>query len=326
MDNRADQGPRRAHRGAPEPGGPDPYPRRPPADARVPDGGRRRAVDGPVRPDLDPAARGRHGVEDRTPVDRPAPRPDRTAVAAPLDAPDRPGGRRRLETGPGDHGRPARQGPGPVPVDDPAPGAARALVDAGEPVPDRAAGSPRPESADAGRPTRGRRGRAGRAEAPTTGRRKWRWAVAAAAAVAVVVPIALLTLGGSDDGSGSSQARGPVAIERSAESDGSAAAPAGDPADPAAPAASAATEVTFEVTGSGTVGVITYSRGSSVAQVSGVDLPWEQTAPAAEGPAEYSVSAAGASGEMSCRILVDDVVLAEETAGDYGAVSCSGRL
>ena len=51
-----------------------------------------------------------------------------------------------------------------------------------------------------------------------------------------------------------------------------------------------------------------------------------QTAPAAEGPAEYSVSAAGASGELSCRIVVDGVVLAEETAGDYGAISCAGRL
>lgn len=148
-------------------------------------------------------------------------------------------------------------------------------------------------------------------------------AVAATAAVAVAVPVALLTLGGSDDGSGS-QAGGPVAIERSAESGGSGAAPAGDPAE--APAPTAATEVTFEVTGSGSVGVITYSRGPAVAQVSGVELPWEQTAPAAEGPAEYSVSAAGASGELSCRIVVDGVVLAEETAGDYGAISCAGRL
>ena len=148
-----------------------------------------------------------------------------------------------------------------------------------------------------------------------------------AAAVAVAVPIALGLLGGSDDAPG--QAGDTVAIGRSADSGEPGAAPPGDPAPPGAPAgpdAPAANEVTFEVTGSGSAGAITYSRGSSVAQVSGVDLPWEQTLPGAEGPAEYSVSAVGASGEISCRIVIDGVVLAEETAGEYPAVSCSGRF
>lgn len=149
----------------------------------------------------------------------------------------------------------------------------------------------------------------------------------AAAAVAVAVPIALVVFGGSDDGPGSSQDT--VAIGRSADSAGPGTAPAGDPADPAADdaaAAPAATEVTFEVNGSGSVGVITFSRGTTVSQVSGVELPWTQTLPAAAGPVEYSVSAAGASGEISCRIVVDDVVLAEGTDSEYSAVSCSGRL
>ncbi len=148
--------------------------------------------------------------------------------------------------------------------------------------------------------------------------------VGAAAAVAVAVPIALVVLGGPDDVSGASQAGGTVAIGRSADSGGSDTAPAGDPAaiDAVAPAA---TEVTFEVTGSGSVGAITYIRGESVAQVSGVELPWEQTGPAAAEPAEYSISAAGASGEISCRIVVDGVVLAEESDSEYSAVSCSGR-
>jgi hypothetical protein len=114
-----------------------------------------------------------------------------------------------------------------------------------------------------------------------------------------------------------------VAIERSAERGGSDPAPAGDPAATDAPAAPA-TEVTFEVTGSGSVGAITYSWDTSVAYVSGVELPWEQTVPAAAGTAEYSISAAGASGEISCRILVDGVVLVEETDSEYSAVSCRG--
>lgn len=151
--------------------------------------------------------------------------------------------------------------------------------------------------------------------------------MAGAAAVAVAVPIALVALGSPDDGSETTRAGGTVAIERSADSGGSGTAPGGDPAaaDAAAADAPAATEVTFEVTGSGPVGAITYIRGDSVAQVSGVELPWEYTGPAAEGPAEYSVSAAGGSGEISCRVLVDGVVLAEASDSEYSAVSCSGR-
>lgn len=144
------------------------------------------------------------------------------------------------------------------------------------------------------------------------------------AAVAVAVPVALVVLGGPDDDSGAPQAGGTVAIGRSADG-GSDPGLAGDPAAADADAAPAATEVTFEVTGSGSVGAITYSRGPSIAQVSGVELPWERTGPAADGPAEYSVSATGGSGELSCRIVVDGVVLAEETDGGSSAVFCSGR-
>ncbi|MCX6466611.1 MAG: MmpS family transport accessory protein, partial [Pseudonocardiales bacterium] len=161
-------------------------------------------------------------------------------------------------------------------------------------------------------------------------RTRWRW-VAAAAAVVVAVPLALAALGGPDDGPATSGNEDAVAIGRSVES-GGAAAPGLAVPDGAAPdaapdaAAAPATEVVFELTGSGTVDVVTYSRGSAVAQVSEVELPWEQTLPGAEGPAEYSLSAAGTSGEIACRIIVDGVVLAEQALGEYAAISCSGRL
>lgn len=143
----------------------------------------------------------------------------------------------------------------------------------------------------------------------------------AAAAVAVAVPVALTALGGPDDGPGTPRAGGAVAFGMSADSGPAGAAAAGDPA-----AAPAAAEVVFEVTGSGSVGVITYSRGTSVGQVSAVDLPWQHTVPATGEPTDYSVAAAGASGDISCRIVVDGVVLAEATDSEYSAVACSGRL
>ncbi|MEU6700778.1 MmpS family transport accessory protein [Pseudonocardia sp. NPDC046786] len=67
-------------------------------------------------------------------------------------------------------------------------------------------------------------------------------------------------------------------------------------------------------------------RGTAVSQVSGAELPWERTLPAESGPTDYSVSAAGGSGEISCRILVEGAVISEESAeGDFSAVSCSGN-
>jgi hypothetical protein len=142
----------------------------------------------------------------------------------------------------------------------------------------------------------------------------------AAAAVAVAVPIALTALGGPDGEPAASRTGSAVAFGTSADSGPPAAAATGDPAAAPAPA-----EVVFEVTGSGSAGVISYSRGTSVGQVSDVELPWQYTVPAADGPTDYSLAAAGASGDVSCRIVVDGVVLAEATDSEYSAVSCSGR-
>ncbi|MBW0119040.1 MmpS family transport accessory protein [Pseudonocardia abyssalis] len=353
-DGRPDPGPRRGHRRAPEPSGPAAAPPGPPpgdrrrAAAAPPDGGgglpggRRRVADAPARPDPGRSARvdrpgvdrpgvDRPGVDDRYPpadADGPAPRRSRTAGIDLGDTPDRPGGRRRPDAPRRDPGRrepghPAA-GVGTADDDDRPSGPARGLVDGGRPVRDTARGSARADAPVAGRPTRGRRGPTRRDDVPTAARRRrWLWVVAAA--VVVAVPVGLVVLDGPDDGSGASQAAGTVEIGRSADSDGSAPAPAGDPAATDAPAGPTATEVTFEVTGSGPVGAITYSRGAVVANVSGVELPWEKTVPAAAETVEYSISAAGATGEVSCRIVVDGVVLAEETDSEYSAVYCSAR-
>lgn len=148
----------------------------------------------------------------------------------------------------------------------------------------------------------------------------------AAAAVAVAVPVALTALGGPDDGPGTPRAGETVAFGTSTDGEPAGAAATGDPATDDPAATPQAAEVVFEVTGSGTAGVITYGRGASVGQVSAVELPWRYTVPATGEPTDYSVAAAGASGEVSCRIVVDGTVVAEATDSEYSAVACSGRL
>ncbi|WP_344025933.1 MmpS family transport accessory protein, partial [Pseudonocardia kongjuensis] len=177
-------------------------------------------------------------------------------------------------------------------------------------------------------PTRGTRRRPARDggddDAPA-GRRRWPW-LAAAAAVAAAVPIGFAVLGGSDDEPRTAPTEETVA---SGTPSGDQETGGGDPGvEPAVDAVTepAATEVTFEVNGSGSAVTITVGRGTAVSQVSGAELPWERTLPAEPESTDYSVSAAGGSGEISCRILVDGAVISEESAeGDFSAVSCSGN-
>lgn len=167
-----------------------------------------------------------------------------------------------------------------------------------------------------------RRARTGRSDERPTRRRRWPWVVGGVAAAAAVVPLGLAVLGGSEEQRGSSRAGSVVGVETLSGTGQPGVAPTA--AGPAPPPA--ATQVTYEVTGSGSAGAITFGRGKSVAQVSDTKLPWKQTSPAVAEPAEYTLTAAGGSGQMSCRILVDGAVLAEEKAdGDYAAVYCSGR-
>ena len=216
------------------------------------------------------------------------------------------------------------------------------IVHGGGPAHDRAPGSGLPDDPARDRPARDvrrRRGRTGRDDVRPAHRRRWRWVVGAAAAIALAaaVPIGLGVLGSSDDEFEASRTEGTVAFGTPTGSSPAGTAPAGTgpagtapavgaPDDGAAAQPPAAAQVTYEVTGSGSAGTITVGRGTSVTQVSGAELPWQQTSPVAAEPTEYSVSAAGGSGEITCRIVVDGAVLSEESEdGDYSAVSCSGR-
>ncbi|MEQ3553922.1 MmpS family transport accessory protein [Pseudonocardia nematodicida] len=204
----------------------------------------------------------------------------------------------------------------------------RVLVDDDVPVHAPATGSDLPDGDGDGEDEDGE----GRdVDEPSPVRQRWPWAVGAAAAVAAAVPIAFVVLDGA--GAGTGVPEGTVAFAPSngggqpgseptggepTDGDGGGAAP---PADPAAPPP--ATEVTYELTGSGTAGTITFGGGTSVAQVTDAELPWQRTAEAASGPTEYSLTAAGGTGEITCRILVDGAVVSEESAeGDFSAVAC----
>lgn len=361
---RNDHEPRRGSRRAPETSGPEVAPPGDDGTGRARHGGRRRAGDDAARVASDGRGRGRHGgdghsVDDGYPLDggdRPAVRRGRTVGLDHHDVPVRPDVRPRPgapwgDRGYVDHGRPGDPSAGSA-ADDlgyvtddltygpdglgygPEDGSRRDLVDEGGPVRDRALRSGRPDDTAGGRPARGpgrRRGGSGRSDVLPARRRRWPWVIGAAAAVAAAVPIGLVTFGGSDGGSGASRTDGTVAFGTSTGSDRAGSAPAVDAPAGDAPAVDAAeqpaaAQVTYEVTGSGSAGTITFGLGTSVAQVSGAELPWQRTSPAAAESTEYSVTAAGGSGEISCRILVDGAVLSEESAdGEYSAVSCSGR-
>ncbi|MFB9382067.1 MmpS family transport accessory protein, partial [Pseudonocardia petroleophila] len=237
-----------------------------------------------------------------------ADRPDRP------EAPARPGGRRLPDAPRRARGHADPEGSAPDR------GTARALAAAGS-APGAAPGTDGPDDTAGDRPARdpGRR-RTARGTVPAAPWWRRRWVIGAAAAVVVAVPIALVVVGGADDVPEPAQTGGTVAFGTPDAASLSGVSPTADPAAAAQPAAA---EVTLEVTGSGSVGALTYSRGTSVAQLSGAELPWEKTFPAGDGPAEYSVAAAGASGEISCRIVADGVVLAEQTDGS--AVFCGAR-
>ncbi|MBN9794100.1 hypothetical protein DMP17_36785 [Pseudonocardia sp. TMWB2A] len=324
---RTDHGSRRGRRRAPETPGPDapsadPYP------------------EGPFAGELRPSA---------TTPPRPLPvhRPP-TLVSPPghvHSGRPRHGGRRRAEdrdagpygvdgfavAGPGDTPAPW-DGPEPGPGPDLRDGRARPVdphdlgydprdldldPDEDGPQPDPAPG---PDDVVEDPPRRGRR----RAVQEDARRRRWPWVVGVVAAAAAAVPIGLAVLGGTEDETPAAWREGQVAFGASTGGGQPGVVPATEVA--AAPTTSAAAQITYEVTGSGSGVTITFGRGTSVAQVSGADLPWERTAPAAGEPTDYSVTAAGGSGELSCRILVDGAVISEESAdGDYSAVSCNGR-
>ncbi|MEV1294979.1 MmpS family transport accessory protein [Pseudonocardia sp. NPDC049635] len=105
------------------------------------------------------------------------------------------------------------------------------------------------------------------------------------------------------------------------------------PAAPAAPVESAGGDViTYEVTGSGSAGSVTYIKDENFGQeqANGVALPWSTDvtfdggAPAFQPLSLVAQSGSGGSDEITCRILRNGEELTSSTSsGPYAVVSCS---
>ncbi|MEJ8281120.1 MmpS family transport accessory protein [Pseudonocardia spirodelae] len=101
-----------------------------------------------------------------------------------------------------------------------------------------------------------------------------------------------------------------------------------------APAATAGGDViTYEVTGSGTAGNITYVKDTSMGmeQVNGTSLPWRKEVTFDGGVLTFqplslvAQSGSGGNGEITCRILRNgQEVTSSTSSGPYAVVSCSG--
>ncbi|WP_084465793.1 MULTISPECIES: MmpS family transport accessory protein [Nocardia] len=89
-----------------------------------------------------------------------------------------------------------------------------------------------------------------------------------------------------------------------------------------------AVNVTYQVDGTGQASSITYSgRNMDIAQDTDAALPWtkEVSIDGIFKTVTLTASADADGGDVTCRILVGDEVLAEQTAsGPYASVSCTG--
>ncbi|MFF2084752.1 MmpS family transport accessory protein [Nocardia sp. NPDC058176] len=86
--------------------------------------------------------------------------------------------------------------------------------------------------------------------------------------------------------------------------------------------------VTYQVDGTGQASSITYSGSNlDIAQDTDVTLPWTKDV-TVEGfikSVTLTVSAGSEGGQITCRILADDKVIAEQTAsGPFASATCSG--
>lgn len=104
---------------------------------------------------------------------------------------------------------------------------------------------------------------------------------------------------------------------------------------PTAVAGSAPSTVTviYEVAGTARTADVTYETPSGVGQQTGVDVPMTRETDGTPGihyafPAGafiYISAQNGGSGDITCRITVDGVVVSENTAsGDYAIATCKG--
>ena len=151
-------------------------------------------------------------------------------------------------------------------------------------------------------------------------KRKWPWIVGGIAIVGALVAagiVAAIVISGSTGVISGSTGEGSTA-----QADGGPAAPA--------PAGEGVT-VTYEVDGDADRGNVTYTADENLdlSQQNGVALPWTVEVPF---PGDFSVallaltaqSGEDGPGEITCRILRDDEVIAERTSsGPYAVVTCS---
>ncbi|MDA3624233.1 MmpS family transport accessory protein [Saccharopolyspora sp. WRP15-2] len=100
------------------------------------------------------------------------------------------------------------------------------------------------------------------------------------------------------------------------------------PSYPAIPDFTGTDSIVFEITGSGT-GMVTYSSDSnfSIAQETGVDLPWSKTIEfekAAIRPVTINAQHTAGAGAIGCRITINGKVAVENSSsGQYAVVSCT---
>lgn len=100
-----------------------------------------------------------------------------------------------------------------------------------------------------------------------------------------------------------------------------------------APAAAGGDVITYEVTGSGTAGNITYVKDDKMGmeQVNGTSLPWTKDVTFDAGVLTFqplslvAQSGSGGNGEITCRILRNgEEITSSTSSGPYAVVSCSG--
>ncbi|AOS61159.1 MmpS family transport accessory protein [Actinoalloteichus hymeniacidonis] len=154
-------------------------------------------------------------------------------------------------------------------------------------------------------------------DTPNTAKKKKRWPWIVGGIVAVIA-VAAVTTGGEDTTTPDTATGDTTEGET---------APAEDDA-----AASNIATVVYEVTGTGTSSMITYTTDgqTDMEQVGDVELPWEHTIelPADDPLLVVQVSGQQAgTGEISCRITVDGEEVAQATSdGDYVMASCSESI
>ena len=159
---------------------------------------------------------------------------------------------------------------------------------------------------------------------PPKKKRKWPWIVLAVIAVFIVIGVA--TGGGDKKEDTTAATDTPAATAAPAAG----ATPAQTTTTTTTKAAPAKKTVVYEVTSdSGTANNITYfGENAQQSQATDVALPWKSKEFDSKKVTIKGVTAQnGGSGTISCKIIVDGKVEAENSSeGQYAVVSCNGKL